>query len=635
MCGIAGFAGSGCQTRISGPSDTLNRMADSLRHRGPDDAGIWLEEPMVAGLAHRRLAIVDLSRNGHQPMRSADGRFVLVYNGEIYNHLKLRTELEATVLGRKSASSLEWCGTSDTETLVEGIAHWGVEATVRKCVGMFAFAVWDRLRRTLSLVRDRVGEKPLYYSVSGDFLAFASEPKALLEIPGITRRLDHESLPEYLAFGYVPGIRSMFAGINKMPPAGLLEFDVERQTWTSRTYWQLPPVGDRRSVSPRLAGELADQLEQLLAESVRGQLQADVPVAVLLSGGIDSSLVAAFAARATGRIRTFTIGFPGASAHDERPHARLIARHFGTDHLEIPLERANLDTITHLSKSLDEPMCDSSIIPTYLVSKAVRQHVTVVLGGDGGDELFAGYRAYNLALMQAAIRATVPTGVRRLVANCGRRMPPGVKGRSYLAALDGTARESAARALLLFDRSARAEMLAGGVPPDVSIPELLKEASVPDGLSILQMATRMDFHNYLPEDLLNKVDRASMQCSLEVRAPFLDHRVVEFAFGQVPDGLKAGWRDRKILPRVLAKRIFPAGFNLRRKQGFSIPLKSWLGTKGDTTIHDAARCLPADLVKPAYIDNLFASQKRGFDNSERIFCLALLSLWLKEYRVSY
>lgn len=631
MCGIAGFAGTAAPNRMGPAQRALDIMAGCLRHRGPDDAGTWLDSSQIVGLAHRRLAIVDLSINGHQPMDSDDGRFIVAFNGEIYNHRALRQGLDE----RSATGAKRWKGVSDTETLVEGFSTWGVRGTIAKCVGMFALAVFDRRERRLTLVRDRAGEKPLYYVSALGFIAFASEPKAILALPGFDRRLDRASLSAYLAFGYVPGTGSMFASIKKVPPAGILEFAVDQGTVALDHYWRLPPPAPSRS-TPGLGRELDDRLESILAEAVAAQLQADVPVAVLLSGGMDSSLVAAMAARAVGRVRTFTIGFPGAKAHDERPHARLIAEHFGTEHVEIPLQSGDLGTLQQLSRWMDEPLCDSSIIPTYLVSQAVRRHVTVALGGDGGDELFGGYRAYNLARVQALLRRVLPALCRQLAAGAARAaLPPGTKGRSYLVALDSTKIQAAARAVMLFDRQARGQLLAGSAGSGSPMPEQLKEQCIEEDLSVIQTATRMDFLNYLPNDLLTKVDRASMLCSLEVRAPFLDHRLVEFAFGQVPDDLKAGWRKKKIMLSRLARRVLPPLFNVDRKQGFSIPLRSWLQLQKGTEIHDSIRALPRELINPAYVDRLLAWQARGYDNSERILCLAMLSFWLQEFRVKY
>lgn len=634
MCGIAGIAGEACQDRPGSAESYLQRMAETLQHRGPDDSGIWLESPATAGVAHRRLSIVDLTTTGHQPMLSRNKRYVIVFNGEIYNHLELRKEVEDH-WRKGSCENYKWRGRSDTETLLEAISELGIHHTLERSIGMFAFAVWDRQEHKLTLVRDRAGEKPIFYMSGIRFFAFASEVKALLVLPEVTRRLDPESLVAYLTYGYVPGTHSMFKGIYKLLPASLLEYNVLTGTIRTATYWE-PPVITAEGMlgAQHTLEDLTDELQHLLEMSVRGQLQADVPVAVLLSGGVDSSLVAAVAARTCGRIRTFTIGFPSSKAHDERKHARLVADFCESDHVEIPLGSTSLDLVSRLARSLDEPLCDSSILPTFLISETVRKHVTVALGGDGGDELFGGYRAYNIARIQAALRKTTPMFLRRFAASgCRKMLPLGFKGRAYLAAMDGNSVEAAARSVMLFDQGARARLLPVDFLSRGFRAELLKETTVPSGLSIIQTATLMDFRTYLPDDLLVKIDRASMLCSLEVRAPFLDHRIIEFAFGSVPDCFKVGLTARKILLRALARRILPPGFDLRRKQGFSIPLRSWLKNGASEILNQAVELLPVDLVNPEYVRRLFADQSRGLENSERIFCLALLSHWLRNFQV--
>lgn len=625
MCGITGFSGRGFAAAHADAPAELERMSRTLRHRGPDDAGMWQESARLCGLAQCRLSIVDLSPSGHQPMESHCRRYVIVFNGEIYNHRELRAELDA------SAPVRPWRGTSDTETLLESIAQWGLQAALTRMDGMFAFGLWDRQQRTLTLARDRVGEKPLFYWHADGFLVFASEIKALLALPGSPRGLDRAGLVSYLNYGYVPGEGSMLAGVRRVPPASILIYSADRDRVRHEKYWHVP---DLVAAAGATEEELTEMLRQRLARSVRLQMQADVPVAVLLSGGLDSSLVAAFAAETASRVKTFTIGFPNSGRFDERAHASIVARHFGTEHTEISLESSALDALERISQLQDEPLGDSSILPTYLVCQAVSRHVKVALGGDGGDELFGGYRAYNLAKWQQLARSGLPRFARVAIAGLARRHAPlDMKGRAYLTALSHSLAEAAARSLVLFDDDARQRLLQPGFVPAGFAPEGGKEVFVSPGRSVIQTVTRMDFHTYLPDDILAKVDRAAMMSSLEVRAPMLDRQVVELAFGRVPDRLKAGYRRRKILLRKLAVRVLPRELDLQRKQGFSIPLQSWLRTDRGAVLLEAAKALPRDVVQPAYIDKLIAAQRTGGNHAERIFCLAMLSFWMSRYRI--
>ena len=632
MCGIVGFAGRGFAAEYREADRHLENMSRTLRHRGPDDAGSWLEPEKRCGLAQRRLSIVDLSPTGRQPMESHDGRYVVVFNGEIYNHRELRGELDPGSSG--GAPARNWRGTSDTETFLEAIAAWGLRPALARMDGMFAIALWDRRDRTLSLVRDRVGEKPLFYMHTKGCLVFASEIKALLALPGTPRTINREGLVSYLSYGYVPGEETILAGVRRVAPASILTYSTESDRLSQDKYWQLPEL-DAAAAREADAEELTTLLRHRLTRAVKMQMEADVPVAVLLSGGLDSSLVTALAAESVPKVRTFTIGFPNAGRFDERAHARLVARHFGTEHVEISLESTALDALERIVRLQDEPLCDSSILPTFLVCETVSRHVKVALGGDGGDELFGGYRAYNMARLQESVRAGLPHFVRsRLGEMIRHHAPRDMKGRAYLAALGHSAAGAAARSLILFDQEGRRRLLREQFRQEGFLPESIKESFVTPELSAIQTATRMDFHTYLPGDILVKVDRAAMMSSLEVRAPLLDRQVVELAFGRVPDALKAGYRQRKILLRKLAARMLPRELDVRRKQGFSIPLHSWLRADEGAGLLEAARALPQELVCRDEVDKLIAEQRAGVNHGEQIFGLAMLSFWLNNYRIS-
>ncbi len=629
MCGIVGILSNAPAVEPT----CLAASRDTLRHRGPDDAGCWWSPDRRVGLAHRRLSIIDLSAAGHQPMPDESGTLCIVFNGEIYNFGDLRDELRAR--GHRFRSS------SDTEVILAAYQAWDTEC-VCHLNGMFAFGVYDTTKGRLFLARDRAGEKPLFYRLSGEGLEFASELKALMAIPGFPRRLNRGSLDCYLAFGYVPGDRCILEGVNKLPPAHALTFELDSGGSKIWRYWQLPdpsPAQDRGDGDKEDGAELVDEFEHLLEDAVRRQLVADVPVGVLLSGGVDSSLVTAMAARAAANVKTFTIRFPGHEKYDETEHARLIARHFSTDHLELDAEPSSVDLLPMLARQFDEPMVDSSMIPTYLVSKLVRQHCTVALGGDGGDELFAGYEHYSRFLWMQEQLGWIPYRLKKGVAGLSSALLPlGVKGRNWLQGLQAKLDHDLPSVNGCFDRRARQLLLASSAlapGSDTRIAEPVRLQSIPRVSGLLERATRMDFQNYLAEDILVKVDRASMLNSLEVRAPLLDYRIIEFAFGKVPSHLKATTTSRKILLRKLASRVLPPEFDQRRKQGFSIPLPAWLRAGPWRNFFQEVLLGSANgLFRHDYVARLLKTQGHGRSNSERLFALVLFELWRNEYRVA-
>jgi asparagine synthase (glutamine-hydrolysing) len=625
MCGIAGFSGANAPFVYTDTREHLDKMSRALIHRGPDGNGIWEDAQKLCGLAHRRLAIVDLSPGGQQPMESHCGRFILVFNGEIYNHKELRSEIDV-----KRSSSF-WRGMSDTESLLEAIAIWGVKHALVRAEGMFSLAVWDRLERSLTLARDRVGEKPLFFTHSSGCFAFASETKALLTLPNVSRKIDRRGLISYLNYGYVSGNGSMVDGINRVPPATILKYAVANDSIIQDRYWEIPSLDRDINVNEN---QLVGILKQKLTRSVQMQMQADVPLAILLSGGVDSSLVTSLAAGLAGKVRTFTVGFTNSRKYDERSHARIVAQYFDTDHTEIVLQSNALDALDRISCMQDEPLCDSSILPTFLVCESVSRHVKVALGGDGGDELFGGYHAYNIALFQQYLRSVVPDFALTAIAKlCRLYMPTGMKGRSYLTALEYNAVDAAACSRVLYDRQSRRGLLSAKFLMEHFSPEIIKTIFVTPEVSVTQATTRMDFHTYLPDDILAKVDRAAMMSSLEVRAPLLDRQVLEFAFARVPDELKTSYSRRKILLRKLALQMLPAELDINRKQGFSIPLSSWIREGKANILLDAAKALPSEMINAQYVDALISAHRAGVNHGERIFCLAMLSFWIQNYKI--
>lgn len=622
MCGIVGIAS---RSPIAARA-WFAAGRDALTHRGPDDAGeSWSDDGRV-GLAHRRLSIVDLSAAGHQPMHDALGALSIVFNGEIYNFTDLRDELISKGHGFKSHS--------DTEVILAAYCEWGAQCLAR-LNGMFAFALYDARQKTVFLARDRAGEKPLFYHQAGDVLRFASELKALLADPALLRHIAPEALDCYLAMGYVPGDRCMLQGFNKLPPAHALLFDLQNGKTKLWRYWQLPEC----EVVVANDIELVEEFESLLEDSVRRQLVADVPVGVLLSGGVDSSLTTAMAVRSSRSVKTFTIRFPGYGPYDETEHARLIARHFGTEHIELEAEATTVDLLPLLARQFDEPVVDSSMIPTYLLSKLVRQHCAVALGGDGGDELFGGYGHYSRLLWLQSKFGGVPYPFRRQFALLAGLLPVGFKGRNWLQGLGTDLHAGLPLIASYFDARSRSSLLRPEVAAamrQAKTPESIWLSRMPKTGDLLQRAARMDFENYLAEDILVKVDRASMMNSLEVRAPWLDYRLIEFAFAKVPSSLKASTSSRKILPKILAQRILPTEFDLQRKQGFSIPLSSWLrGKEWGGYFRDVLLGSEDSLFNKEFVQKLLNGQAKGRANSERLFALVLFELWRREYQVSF
>jgi asparagine synthase (glutamine-hydrolysing) len=539
MCGIAGvwsFHGGNAE-------DAARRMASCLIHRGPDDHGTWANDLGVA-LGFRRLSIVDLSPAGAQPMVSGSGRYVLVFNGEVYNFQRLRTRLPQR----------EWRGHSDTEVLLACIEEWGVERTVRECIGMFAFALWDSREQTLSLVRDRAGVKPLYYSLDAAGLQFASELKAL-----DTREIDRDAAALYARYRYVPAPWSIYAGVKKLMPGSILTVTREGSKLTH--YWDAAEVAERCARN-RFRGSDDDAvhaLDELLADSVALRMIADVPLGVFLSGGVDSSLIAALMQRhASGPIHTFTIGFED-PRFDEARFGREVANHLGSRHEELYVRYDDaLALVPRLPRIYDEPFADSSALPTFLVSQLARRSATVALSGDGGDELFAGYHHHFLGRrLQRRVNA-VPRFAR---AAAGRALRTIARTRSF------------GQALVEDDPLAtyhRGMLLDLGSTEAPTLPHRLPDLDDPTELVMF-----LDFVTYLPDDILVKVDRASMAVSLEARTPFLDHRVIELAWS-LPLSMKIREDRGKWIARELLRRHLPDSLVDREKQGFGLPLAEWL-----------------------------------------------------------
>lgn len=583
MCGLAGFW---CN---STPADArvAERMAERIASRGPDDAGIWLDEGVGLALAHRRLAILDLSAAGHQPMVSPCGRYVLVYNGEIYNHQDLREDLA------QEGGQFNWRGHSDTETLLAALRHWGVSSTLSRLNGMFAFALWDAQERCLFLARDRMGEKPLYYGHSGTTFLFGSELKALRAHPNWHGEVDRAALSLYLRHNYVPAPWSIYKNIYKLPPAHFTVIrDAGQVIGEPQCYWDLKEVAEQGTVTQNAGAQaLTDELDSLLRDAVALRMAADVPLGVFLSGGYDSTTIAALMQfQSTSPVKTFSIGFIEA-AYDEAQYAKVVAKHLGTEHTELYVTpKEAMAVIPLLPTIYDEPFSDSSQIPTYLVSQMARKHVKVSLSGDGGDELFLGYNRYLKGYQLWKKLSILPVGLLRYVGwtlahlpaqsldRIQRFLPQKLQVSSLPDRLPKLAEVMTCRDGDAFYR----HLVSHWKQPDqivlnTSEPETLLSCpgDWPKLPGLREQMMYLDMLTYLPDDILTKVDRASMAVSLETRVPLLDHRVVEFAW-RVPTKLKYRDGQGKWLLRQVLYRYVPPHLVDRPKMGFAVPIGHWL-----------------------------------------------------------
>jgi asparagine synthase (glutamine-hydrolysing) len=582
MCGIAGF-----KTVSFGSPDRFQNitssMIASLQHRGPDDEGTWVDAEAGVAFVHSRLSIVDLSPTGHQPMTSADGRFVMIYNGEVYNHNEIRPELEAR--------GIRFRGHSDSEVMLEAFAAFGILPTVKRLIGMFAIGLWDRRERTLLLIRDRVGIKPLYWAKFGDLFLFGSELKALRAHPGWTARIDRSAVATFMRHNYVPAPQTIYEGVQKLEPGTILTLPWNGEPQFER-FWDARSVARAGLADPMQGSdtELTDQLETLLKDAVKRRMVADVPVGAFLSGGIDSSTVVALMKAANaGPVRTYTIGSELAG-YNEAAHSAAVAKHLGTEHTELMVtSKEAIDVIPRLPDMYDEPFADSSQIPTFLVSAMTRRHVTVALSGDGGDELFAGYNRYHLTAQIWRSFSMLPHPVRRALAGMITTVPAdrwnkllsfipasirqrqiGDKMHKFAAVLPCKAETELYRRLVTHWEPSDVVLNADepkGVLWDAQI-----DKDFPDLLERMQY---FDQVTYLPDDILTKVDRASMAVALEARVPLIDHRVVEFSW-RLPHKAKIRGGTSKWLLRQVLYRHVPKELVERPKMGFSVPLGDWL-----------------------------------------------------------
>jgi asparagine synthase (glutamine-hydrolysing) len=651
MCGLTGFLGrsaSDAQTMTA----VVRRMAMRISHRGPDDEGEWVDATVGVALGHRRLSIIDLSPHGHQPMVSHTGRYVLAYNGEIYNYQQLRAELTV------ADPNLPWRGHSDTEVALAAFERWGIDASLPRFNGMFAIAVWDRQTRRLYLARDRFGEKPLYYAfVNGHFL-FGSELKALAAHPAWRSRIDRGALRAYMRFNYVPAPFTIFDCARKLPASSCLIVETDPATGLirpgePRPFWSAVETALAARERPLSDQEQAkEELTALLTRVVRARTIAEVPLGAFLSGGIDSSLIVALMREGTQQpVRTFTIGYDDPS-FDESRHAALVADHLGTDHTcELVTPRQAQEAIVQMPAVYDEPFADSSQIPTYLVSRTARKHVTVALTGDGGDELFGGYHRYFVGQRLFPVIRSVPGYARKPIAAAIRALSPSywesllramrrLGGAARLAELSGERLHRLSRQLHAATTEQMYEVIMAR-PEDGTVPLHGEEerrathtegAAWPHAIPDAEAMMLCDTLNILPDDFLVKVDRAAMSVGLETRAPLLDPELFEFAW-RVPLAWKLGSDSGKLLLRAVLHRFVPASIVERPKQGFGIPVGSWLkGPLREWTesLLDERRLRREGFLDAATIRRKWAEHLAGtHDRQNEIWGAVVFQQWLE------
>ncbi|MCD5978828.1 asparagine synthase (glutamine-hydrolyzing) [Pseudomonas quasicaspiana] len=639
MCGIAGIA-----TWKAGADVSLlaEKMTSPIFHRGPDDFGIWSDSQAGVAFGHRRLAILDLSPHGHQPMVSASGRYTIAYNGEIYNFKALKIELAAC------GWTMSWRGESDTEVLLAAIELWGIKEALRKVVGMFAFALWDRESSTVLLARDRVGEKPLYYGyVDGNFV-FASELKAIHSVFKHSLKIDRISLSEFVRYGYVPAPSSIYSNIFKLKPGHFVVVGSSVDSAEAVPYWDIKS-GDKKELGAELRSMsdkgIIELTSNTLMESVKGQMVSDVPIGAFLSGGIDSSLVVSLMqAQSARKIKTYTIGFEE-TEFDEAPYARAISNHLGTDHVELYVGAKDaLQVIPDLPDIYDEPFADSSQLPTVLVSRLTKEHVTVALSGDGGDELFAGYPRYEVTANLWRKISSLPLPLRRAAAATLKTMSSRSWDKVCSILPAGTQKKINGRRIYrmseLFGSTSLSDMYTGLMSQWQRADNLVlgvdgtpqKTVDWYSGADFIEEMRRWDFNQYLPDDLLVKVDRAAMSASLETRAPLLDHRMVELAFAMPTHHLiKNGVRKWPL--RAALEQHVPSTFFDRPKSGFSIPLAQWLRGElrewaGALLDHETLKSqgyFDADKVTQAWRQHLQGT----YDRSLHLWNILMFQAWLE------
>lgn len=649
MCGFTGYLSSGQIDKFNN-SKIIREMTNSLYHRGPDSEGFWSDSSDGITLGFRRLAILDTSSNGNQPMHSSNGQYVLVFNGEIYNHLDLRKEIEVFYSGKKV-----WFSGSDTETILSGFEIWGIKETIQKCIGMFGFAVWCKKRKILTLGRDRLGEKPLYYgwqqSNQGKLFFFGSELKSFKKHPQFIGEINRGALSSFIRYSYIPAPSSIYEDIFKLLPGNILEVSLDEPKPIIKKYWAAEDIAINTEDKLNFSNdqEAMDSLETILMNSVNKQMIADVPIGAFLSGGIDSSLIVSLMqAQSNQKVKTFTIGFNN-DAYNEATHAKAVAKYLNTDHSELYIDSDDLlKVIPILAKLYDEPFGDSSQIPTYLISQFAKENVTVSLSGDGGDELFCGYNRYQITNQYWPKLKAVPSFLKNIISRGILKVSPSkidtlynlfIKNQRY--SNFGEKVHKGSRVLASQDISSLYRGLTstcfdpnsivhGGIESNIFLDASANHLKDLDDLSLMMA---LDLLTYLPDDILTKVDRAAMGVSLETRVPFLDHKVVEFAL-RLPLKYKLRNNQTKWLARQVLYKFVPMELIERPKSGFAIPIGSWLKSSlkdwaenllDEKTMRDQG-LLNVDSIRERWTQHL-----AGTHNWEHfLWNILMFQSWLKE-----
>ncbi len=620
MCGILGISSTKKELDFS----RFKKNIALLNHRGPDHSDYWVDDKSKNFMGFTRLSIIDLSESGNQPMISSCKKYSIVFNGEIYNHQKLKEEL--IQLG------YEFKSTSDTEVLLNAYIEWGEDFLI-KIQGMFGLGIYDQVKNQLILARDIAGEKPLFYYANGHSISYASELKAIVESIPDCKKLDINSFNHYLGNGYIQRDQTIFCGIKKLTAGEFLVFNSETGEIKRKDFWKLKSLVPKKNSSPKhlMLSNLESKLEDLLESSVKQQLISDVPLGMMLSGGVDSSLMVAIASRFKSNLDTYTVIFPDSKAYNEQNHSRLISKNFQTNHNELDAGSIEPELIEKLSYFFDEPMTDSSILPTYLLCKEMSKFCKVAIGGDGADELFGGYNHHVKLSSLHNFAKFVPYSLRNILSkNLITFLPENTRGIKTIELFGKDLNNLEFSSSLMFDYSERQKLIINT--------DLVKKINYKKNLEnitsfdFITKITRDDFQNYLSEDILVKIDRSSMANSLEVRSPFLDKSIIEFAYQEVPSNYKVRGKNKKILLKSLARKLLPTAFDIKRKQGFSIPINEFLKS-GKWYDFFAEKIFSFDGIEinKEFALKMLNDQKQGGYNGEKLFSLVQFICWYQRH----
>ena len=615
MCGIVGVAS---ESKLSNSKWIFDAL-EVLKHRGPDNFGSWKSDCGKIHLGHRRLSIIDLSSNGNQPMCSEDSNYIITFNGEIYNHQEIKKLL--------LKSNITFRTDTDTEILLKSYIKWGAKC-LEYLSGMFAFCIYDKMNEKLFIARDRSGEKPFFYTFHNNEFRFASELKGLFIDTDVERKINLESFQKFLHFGFVSGENSIIDGIKKLPPGHFLEFNIKTSKISVNQFWELPSF----EKSNLLDFEIENKLEKLLEDSVKLQLKSDVNVGVLLSGGTDSAIITALASRHIDKLNTYTIIFPDFPEFDESIRSKKVSKYFNTNHNVYDSSFINIDILDKLVHQFDEPLMDSSMIPSYLLTNEIKNHCKVALGGDGGDELFGGYNHYKRLLHLQKIQNLLPNKFLYLASKISDALPLGFKGKNWLRILNNDYTRSYTSISQHFTDDSLRKL--------INLNNFTIKNNSPNSINyftddIINNITKYDFKNYLLEDILVKVDRSSMLNSLELRAPFLDHNIIEFAFRTIPSHLKVDRQNQKIILKKIESRLIPF-VNQSSKKGFSVPLKHWF-RKGEWKDHLYETLIynPNTIFNRNYVKKMVYDHQFLCNNSEKLYGLLFFQRWVDHYKIKF